>query len=110
MIGRIKAGHTMDARSSRVPPVSPAPAAAAGREHWREKPIASLPVVRTQGATTPRHHAGADLAANAASATALFVTQAIAQHLRAVASLAPDARMAAYEPRFTLAPLMTVEA
>jgi len=110
MIGRIKAGHTMDARSNRVPPVSSASSAAAGRQHWREKPIASLPVVRTQGADTPPHHAGSNQTANTASATALFVTQAIAQHLRAAASLAPDARVAAYEPRFTLAPLMTVEA
>ncbi|HRE60289.1 MAG TPA: hypothetical protein PL096_04190 [Micropepsaceae bacterium] len=98
MTGRINSAH--NAGAYRVNPVSQA----SRREAWREKPIASLPVVRT-----PQHAAATAQVMLGASATALFVTQALSQHLRKSAGV-PDARASAYEPRFSLPPLMSVTA
>lgn len=98
MSGRINSAH--NAGAYRVTPVSQP----ARRDAWREKPIASLPVVRA-----PQRAATAAPVMLGASATALFVTQALSQHLRKSADV-PDARANAYEPRFSLPPLLSLTA
>lgn len=98
MTGRINSAH--NAGAHRVNPVLPS----TRREAWREKPIASLPVV-----CAPQRPMNSTQVMLGASATALFVTQALSQHLRSPAN-APDARLNAYEPRFALPPLMSVRA